>query len=324
MLLLFVDPATAPRTELGRVIFGAIYGASTVALYELLNRFGAPTFYDKLLQIPIMNLSIQVIDRAARSPRLAWLDPARLGRSLRPLQRNLAYTSAWVIIFGAMSLAQGVGDHHPGHNVRFWEASCEQNLRNGCRTLASIEATLCSRGSGWACNEQGLLMFTRRAGSPEQAAGAFRRACTSGFIAGCTNAAITAPGGGGAPGSAPPRAADFEVVLREGKGALPDRTPFELFTRACRQGWMTGCAQVAHAYLSGQGAPKNHEMAAREFSKACDGGVASACSDVGYMYKIGDGVARDETKALGYLKRACSLGMAQACRWLEEQRPATD
>jgi hypothetical protein len=324
MLLLVVDPATAPRTELGRIIFGVLYGASTVALYELLNRVGAPTFYDKLLQIPLMNLSIQMIDRAARSPKLAWLDPARFGRSLRPMQRNLAYTSAWVVVFGAMSLAQGVGDHHPGHNVRFWEAACEQNLRNGCRTLASIESTLCSRGSGWACNEHGLLMFTRRAGSPEQAALAFRRACTSGFVAGCANAAITEQGGGGAPRSAPPRAVDYAIVLREGKGALPERTPFELFTRACNQGWMNGCAQLADAYRRGDGTSKNYELAVREYLKACEGGVASACSDIGYMYRIGDGVGRDDSKAFGYLKRACDLGMAQACRWLKEQRTAAN
>ena len=36
MHLLFTDPSTAPRTELGRMIFGALYGLSTIALYELL------------------------------------------------------------------------------------------------------------------------------------------------------------------------------------------------------------------------------------------------------------------------------------------------
>ena len=38
MHLLFTDPSTAPRTELGRMIFGALYGLSTVALYALLGR----------------------------------------------------------------------------------------------------------------------------------------------------------------------------------------------------------------------------------------------------------------------------------------------
>ena len=41
MHLLFNDPSTSPRTELGRIIYGALYGLSTVALYELLGQSGA-------------------------------------------------------------------------------------------------------------------------------------------------------------------------------------------------------------------------------------------------------------------------------------------
>ena len=63
MHLLFTDPSTSPRTELGRVMFGALYGLSTVALYALLGNLGLPTFYDKLLQVPVLNLSITLIDR---------------------------------------------------------------------------------------------------------------------------------------------------------------------------------------------------------------------------------------------------------------------
>ena len=54
MHLLFTDPSTSPRTELGRIIFGALYGLSTVALYQWLGSAGMPTFYDKLLQVPLL------------------------------------------------------------------------------------------------------------------------------------------------------------------------------------------------------------------------------------------------------------------------------
>ena len=67
MHLLFTDPSTSPRTELGRIIFGVLYGLSTVLLYQMLGSLGMPTFYDKLLQVPLLNLSIQGIDRIARS-----------------------------------------------------------------------------------------------------------------------------------------------------------------------------------------------------------------------------------------------------------------
>ena len=86
MHLLFTDPSTSPRTELGRLIFGALYGLSTIALYQLLGTMGLPTFYDKLLQVPILNLSIKLIDRLARSRPLRALDPA----AIRPVAGALS------------------------------------------------------------------------------------------------------------------------------------------------------------------------------------------------------------------------------------------
>jgi Sel1 repeat len=323
MLLLVTDPATAPRTELGRVMFGALYGVSTVLLYWVLGAVGAPTFYDKLLQIPLLNLSVQMLDRVARSPRMAWLDPARIGASLKPVRRRLAYTSLWVVIFTGMSFAQGIGDHHPGHSLKFWQQGCDQDRHNACRVETSVLTRFCDDGSSWSCNELGMLRFQRRGGSPGQAKDAFTQACRLGLTVGCGNASRVGHADG-APKSSPPAVADFAIMLREGKGELPDRTPFELVTRACNQDWVVGCHYLGELYLEGSGTSQNKSMAASMFGKACTGGVAGACSDLGYMYKVGDGIDRDQNRALTYLKKACDLGMAQACRWLrEEQAPAS-
>ena len=60
MHLLFTDPSTSPRTELGRIIFGdAVRPEHRSRCIVLLGRVGVPTFYDKLLQVPILNLSDQ-------------------------------------------------------------------------------------------------------------------------------------------------------------------------------------------------------------------------------------------------------------------------
>src|SRR6267378_2333573 len=99
MHLLFTDPSTSPRTELGRLLFGALYGLSTMLLYVILGRAGLPTFYDKLLQVPLLNLSIKGIDRVAQSRWLQTLNPARLGASVMGRQRHLAYMSIWAIVF---------------------------------------------------------------------------------------------------------------------------------------------------------------------------------------------------------------------------------
>ena len=66
MHLLFTDPSTSPRTDLGRIVFGMLYGLGVVGLYEALGRSGLPPFYDKLLPVPLLNVSIQLIDRLAR------------------------------------------------------------------------------------------------------------------------------------------------------------------------------------------------------------------------------------------------------------------
>ena len=115
MHLLFTDPSTSPRTELGRIIFGALYGLSTVALYQLLGSAGMPD----VLRQASAGAAPEPLDQADRSRGAldgccGAFDPAALGRSLTPRQRHLAYMSIWAIVFAAMSAAQGVGDHHPG------------------------------------------------------------------------------------------------------------------------------------------------------------------------------------------------------------------
>jgi hypothetical protein len=316
MHLLFTDPSTSPRSELGRIFFGILYGLGNVVLYELLGRMGIPTFYDKLLPVPIMNLSIKLIDRAATASWLKRFDPARLGRSLAPRRRNLAYMTVGTMAFIAMSATDGIGDSHPGHRVPFWQQACQQNARDGCSNLALILDTYCEDGSGWACNEVGALRFHRRVDHPERANENFLRACSLGFATACQNA-VAIPAGID-PRTTAPRVQDYPVILREGKGALPDRTPLQFLTRACSQGWSAGCQDLGAAYLKGDGTPRDAVRAAAAFEQACSGGLATACSNFGLMYYNADGVPRDREKALASLKRACDLGLANGCRWLKE------
>lgn len=108
MNLLFVDPSTSPRTEAGRVMFGTLYGLSVLALFALLGRFDIPTFYDKLLPIPILNTAIQGIDRLARSDVLRRFNPAALAQgTLRAFRRNVAYVSVWAVVFVLMQVQIG-------------------------------------------------------------------------------------------------------------------------------------------------------------------------------------------------------------------------
>jgi Flp pilus assembly protein TadD len=107
MHLLFTDPSTSPRTELGRLLFGVMYGLGVVGLLALLTHLKLPTFYDKLLPVPILNLLIQAIDRAARSSVLKRVDPGAIGRSVMPRRRNLVYISIWALTFITITVVTG-------------------------------------------------------------------------------------------------------------------------------------------------------------------------------------------------------------------------
>ncbi len=242
MHLLFTDPSTAPRTELGRIMFGVLYGLSTVALYDLLGRAGLPTFYDKLLQVPILNLSIMLIDYAARSRVFRAFDPAALGRSLGPRQRHLAYMSIWVGAFALMSAAQGVGDNHPGQWVPFWQQACNDDRPYACAYLADTQSTYCDAGSGWACNEFGILQAERELEGPGTAA-SLKLGCERGFLPACVNLNRVNTGVRRLV-SVPPTLEDYPIVLRGSKGPITNHTPADLYARACNQGWPNTCGKV--------------------------------------------------------------------------------
>lgn len=230
MHLLVTDPSTAPRTESGRIVFGMLYGIATLLCFVLLSAFGAPSFYDKLLPVPILNLLVRRIDRLAASTTFARLDPARLGRALTLRRRNLAYVGLWAALFMGMSATRGIGDRHPGQYLPFWQGACAAGSARACDYSAYMTFIYCRDGSGWACNERGVQLVQRR----ESGRPLFERACELGFSPACANV-------GGlsvaslARGDPSPR--DLPILLRGTKGVLRDRSPPELYALACEQGW---------------------------------------------------------------------------------------
>ncbi len=236
MNLLVTDPSTSPRTELGRFAFGALYGIGTMVLFVLLERIHAPTFYDKLLPIPIMNLLVRRIDLVARSRPLSMLDPARIGRAFAPIRRNVAVTAIWAAMFGGMYAAHGIGDQHPGQYLPFWHEACGAGSARACTYTATLTVVLCQKGSGWACNEAGIIR--RRLGTAAEAE--FRRACALGFAHGCENLTRTAADPTTL-ASGPPALRDLPIVLNGSKPPLRERERSKLYAIACEQRWPGAC-----------------------------------------------------------------------------------
>jgi hypothetical protein len=240
LLLLVTDPSTSPRTPVGKAIFGGLYGLGVFGLYALLGALGVPTFYDKLLCVPLLNLSVQAIDRVVRGigARPGW---SRWRLGWPPARANLGFMAVWIVFFGAMSASGRTDARHTGDSLPFWQQACEEGRRNACERLIQLESTYCGDNSGWACNELGRHYMEGRIteADSELATGYFARACEVRFQAGCVN--VLEPV---SPSRADPRVIDLRLLLREGGVNLMEMPERDLYTRACDHGWTFACDEA--------------------------------------------------------------------------------
>ena len=213
MHLLFTDPSTAPRTDLGRDhLRRALRDEHDHAL-----RAARPGWPADVLRQAAAGAAAQPDDPAHRSRRSAAAGFAgsirrRSAASLAPRRRNLAYVTLWAIVFAAISAAQGVGDRHRGQWIPFWRQACAAERPRACAYLAQLYSTLCDAGSAWSCNELGILQRTGRERSARRAA------------------------------ELPP-VDELPILLRGSKGPITNRTPAFLYARACAQGWSHATAR---------------------------------------------------------------------------------
>ncbi len=235
--LLVTDPSTSPRTPLGKTVFGLLYGLGVFGLYALLGAVGVPTFYDKLLCVPLLNLSVQRIDRLVRSmhERPVFERWRVDGTSARA---NLTHMAVWILFFGSMIAVGSTDGMHRGDALPFWEQACTDGRRNACERLIQLESSYCGDNSGWACNELGRHYMEGRIveSDAERSLTHFSRACESRFQAGCVN--VLDPG---RVSRASPRILDLRLVLREGGKNLLEMSESDLYARACDHGWAFAC-----------------------------------------------------------------------------------
>lgn len=238
MHLLVTDPATSPKTEPGRLLFGALYGLGATVAFALLESAGAPTFWDKLLPIPILNLMVRRIDAITQRSSFALPQPAAFGRLPARVRPNVLYTSLWVALFVALTALRQLGDEHAGQYLPFWYEACRGGSTRACGYVVTQASIHCRSGSGWSCNEVGLVR--QRRGEP--AAAEFRRACQLGFAAGCENLRrSSSPSADGLERSAP-ALRDLPILLAGSRPPLDERDPAKLYALACDQGWRGACA----------------------------------------------------------------------------------
>jgi TPR repeat protein len=335
--LLVTDPATSPRKNFGKVIFGAAYGAGVFGLYGLLDGMGAPQFYDKLLFVPVLNLTVRALDRASIALS-AWLGRQRwvTGGKLRPLhalaawtprQANFGFMGVWVAFCGFMLGTGYLGGKHPGSDPAFWQKACEAGRTKACHILAQTLDVQCQHNSAGGCFALGVLLNGAK-GLPRDPIGAGRslkRACDLGLESACSSVVDMVKTDGDAVLRQPCSRGDgtscfmLGSLYYGGQGVSRNlEYSATLFQQSCTAGFTRGCGQLGESYLFGEGVPKDLIKAKQILENACDAGYGPGCFNVGIMHRQGIATPKNATLAQARFRQGCDLGDRNACQALEQ------
>ena len=333
--LLVTDPATSPKTNLGRVVFGVLYGMGYTILFRVLDLFGVPLFWDKLLPVPLLNLCVPFIDRVTRAGVFGRLNQ-RWEQAFAPARLNLAHMAVWALLFVSMLATGFVAAPHPGNSIPFWKKALADGKPHAGHSLVILAGShALAGGSGDATNELGIIKFEGKVPDIEEnhasAAHYFALASERGSLAGTINVAI-----------------QF-LFLKERQSDEAVLRAFDHLERNCRDGidWHVAYLLGA-AHEVGRGRPRDPARAAYYYAAcgpenlyaakglarlvltganprvdlrpvvptletAVNAGDAESAWYLAYLHHVGSNVARDEARARTLLAVACKHGGDYAC-----------
>ena len=263
---LVTDPATSPRTNAGRIVFGGLYGGLVFAIAGVFGHYGIPTLYDKLLPIPVLNLLVPWLDRlATRGPLGAF---ERWEARLQPRRVNLAHMGTWIALFGLMITTGYIQAPHPGSSIRFWKQAVTDERPMARRGLATMLHVQVTHGDGDAWSEMGMMYLEGKLiqRDPEAATHCF----TQGTLLGSTLAATNL------------------VTQHVFLGARCDINVLLMALRRLEDDCATttsgqSCFLVGAAFEIGRGRPPDVEEARRWYVQACERGYPEACKQLEVM-----------------------------------------
>ena len=322
------------------MIFGAAYGAGIFALVPLLESLGAPVFYDKLLCVPLLNLTVRALDRlsvalSAWFARRKWVKEGKI----RPLQAlsawtprkaNFGFMGIWVAFFGFMVFTGFLSAKHPGTDPAVWERACSAGNTRACDVLARTLDVRCQHNSASGCFSLGTLLSGGK-GLPRDPIGAgrsFKQACDLGFESACSSLVNMVQTDGDGVLLEPCSRGDgrscfmLGSLYYGGQGVSRNlERSATLFQQSCTAGFMRGCGQLGESYLFGEGVPKDMTKAREILENACDAGYGAGCFNVGIMHRQGIETPKNEPLAEARFRRGCDLGYPKACKALEAGSP---
>ena len=258
--LLVTDPSTSPRSNVGRVVFGVLYAAGFATFYRLLDAIDGPIFFDKLLPVGLLNLSVPLIDRFARSGAVGRLNHW-WETHFQPRRANLVHMGCWATLFFAMWSTGFIEGPHPGNSMLFWKKAYDEGKPHAGPTLLKMAAFGASQGNATAFEIMGELHAEGKQvpRNPAVAARYFAKACELGNADGCRNLARLYLAGEPMPDDVAARALD---KLEQQQGAAADGE---------------GSFVLGRAYETGRGRPPDPARARALYEDACRRGYSEAC-----------------------------------------------
>lgn len=306
MHLLMTDPSTSPRTNMGRIWFGALYAVGYFVLFRMFDDHAVPVFWDKLLPVPILNLCVPLFDRIARSGAIGRLNRA-WENALAPRALNAVHMALWAAVAGTMLWTGFIEGPHPGKSLAFWVEAADEGRPRAAQNLLLLANYRAQFDSAEANEILGRVHHDGKyvPQNDKAAAAYFVRACQLGAGSACAVLGRWHLEG--------------HTVLRNPSIAA------QYFAKACELGSPAGCEGVVGQFLFlGQRVSEDVVVAAldrletmHEAESTGNAAFLLACA-----YERGAGRPQDLARALALYDAGCAKGNSQCCAEAERLRAA--
>lgn len=332
--LLMTDPSTSPRTNVGRLLFGAGYGLGYVVVFQILGAIGAPELFAKLFPVPVLNLCVQWLDRFAKRGGIGRLNE-RWQTVLSPRAMNGVHMAVWSSMFAVMFLSGYMGflrGPHPGDSIAFWKQAFADGKADAGRKLVMVAGSQAvGRESADAYNELGVVAIERKVVASDEnvalksAGHWWRLAAARGSLHACENILLLHLYLGARTSDREPQFAfqRVQAEVRNGQrglscfllglaheSSMDDRSAAQTY-RLCGPDDLFAAKGLARLALRAGRAADAPVVLRLEAAVAA--GDGEACYYLAHLCQTGLGGVRDEAKARELLAKACSLGFEPAC-----------
>ncbi|MFY9345605.1 MAG: hypothetical protein WAT39_24150, partial [Planctomycetota bacterium] len=328
--LLMTDPSTSPRTNLGRLLFGAGYGLGYAAMYEVLAQLGNLEIFAKLFPVPVLNLCVRWLDRLGRGGWTGQLNQRWEGALAQP-RMNHVHMTMWAALCIPLIATGYLGPQRTDDLIPQWKAAWQAGrpfAEHKFKVVLKCKMDeMDMRGSGDAYNEYALLAM--QSPDPVDDVGIpvwLGEGAVFGSLHAARNLVTAWLYGGDEP--APQYRSQALVRLRKAVDKEPGGSDALLLARVFETGSGVPrdvAAALKHyrdrglgdafaakgiARLGLQPGGNLIDLAGVEatLTRAAANGDAEACWYLAHMAAAGRGAVRDEGQARQWLARAAELG----------------